>query len=102
MGQSSILVNHGWSTLFVLILVYLLARFVRNFLKLRHIPGPFVAVISDVWRYVHCMRGHTMDEYKLHREYNSPLLRLGPNTVSVSDPTAIKTIYGMSPIYTKV
>lgn len=80
----------------------ILLRFIRNYLKLRHVPGPFLAGITDLWRVVHTLRGATMKEYELHRRYDSPLLRLGPNTVSVSDPTAIRVIYGLNPIFQKV
>lgn len=38
----------------------------------------------------------------MHEKYNSPLLRLGPNTVSISDPEAIRVIYGWKPVLKKV
>lgn len=86
----------------VILVSGLFGRLVHNYLKLRHVPGPFVAAISDLWRVMHTLRGNTMKEYELHRKYNSPILRFGPNTVSVADPTAIKLIYGLNPVLNKV
>jgi hypothetical protein len=40
-------------------------------------------------------------EYTLHRKYNTPLLRLGPNTISVSDSDALRIIYGWKPVFKK-
>jgi len=88
-----------WPTLFLFAFG---ARFLRNYLKLSHIPGPFFAGITDAWRFIHCLRGHSSRQYELHRTYDSHLVRLGPNTVSVSDATAIPIIYGLKPIFNKV
>lgn len=82
--------------------ILLLCRILNNHNKLRQIPGPLLAGWTDLWRYVHCMREQANQEYKLHRKYNSALIRLGPNTVSVSDPKAIPIIYGLKPIFNKV
>jgi hypothetical protein len=82
--------------------ILLLCRILHNHSKLRQIPGPLLAGCTDLWRYVHCIRGHANEEYKLHRKYNSPLIRLGPNTVSVADPRAIPIIYGLKPVFNKV
>ena len=89
----------AWPALIVLALG---ARFLRNYYKLNHIPGPFLARFTDAWRLIHCLRGQSSRQYELHRKYNSHLIRLGPNTVSVSDATAIPIIYGLKPIFNKV
>ncbi|KAL4935106.1 hypothetical protein BDV06DRAFT_217668 [Aspergillus oleicola] len=68
---------------------------------LSHIPGPILASLSDTWIFIHYVRRRGITEFDLHRKYNSPLLRLGPNTISVADPKAIKTIYGWKPILNK-
>jgi hypothetical protein len=85
-----------------LVLLALGARLLRNYSKLNHIPGPFLAGLTDAWRFIHCLRGQSSRQYELHRKYNSHLIRLGPNTVSVSDATAIPIIYGLKPIFNKV
>jgi hypothetical protein len=85
-----------------LVLLALGARFLRNYYKLNHIPGPFLAGLTDFWRFIHCFRGQSSRQYELHRKHDSHLVRLGPNTVSVSDATAIPIIYGLNPIFNKV
>ena len=88
-----------------LILLSLVAlRLIRNRYKtsLYDIPGPFFASLSDLWLLWHCYRGRCYKDYELHREYGSPVLRLGPNTVSVSDPNAVKIIYGWKRVFNKV
>jgi hypothetical protein len=66
------------------------------------IPGPFLASFSNLWLLINCANGKSMEEWKLHRKYKSQLIRLGPSTVSVSDPEAIRIIYGYKPIFLKV
>ena len=87
-----------------LLVVILIAHLTRNRYKpvLRDIPGPFLASLSDLWQLVHCYRGDSRHEYLLHRKYGSPLLRLGPDKISVADPEAIRVIYGYKPVFAKV
>jgi cytochrome P450 len=80
----------------------LVTHLVRNYLKLKHIPGPFLAKFSDLWRW-HSMNnthfyGPTL--MALHEQHGR-LVRIGPNFVSVSDPTAISIVYGTSPVWVK-
>ena len=42
-----------------------------------------------------------MTAIALHKKYG-PLVRIGPNHVSVSDPKAINIIYGLKTGFTKV
>ncbi|KAF9891923.1 hypothetical protein FE257_002886 [Aspergillus nanangensis] len=79
------------------------AKLVHNRLKngLSHIPGPYLASLSDLWLLVHYTRRKGLQERSLHDRYNSPLIRLGPNTVSVADPEAVKIIYGWKPVLQK-
>ena len=87
-----------------LLVVLLLTHLARNRYKpvLRDIPGPFLASLSDLWQLVHCYRGESRHEYRLHRKYGSSLLRLGPNKIAVADPEAIRVIYGYKPVFAKV
>jgi hypothetical protein len=82
----------------------LLARVLHNRYGhgLSKIPGPFCASLSDLWLFVHYYRRRGLTERDIHVSYGSPLVRLGPNTVSVSDPEALKVIYGWKPILRKV
>ena len=38
---------------------------------------------------------------ELHEKFG-PLVRIGPNHVSISDPVALKTVYGFTNIFKKV
>lgn len=83
-------------------LAFLTFRLIRNYLRLRHIPGPFIASLTDLWR----SRAQNSPNFgdrmiELHRQYG-PLVRLGPNFVSVSDPAAVPIIYGNKPVWKKV
>jgi hypothetical protein len=82
----------------------ILARLIYNRLGqgLSKIPGPYLASLSDLWLFVHYYRRNGLKERDIHLKYGSPLVRLGPNTVSVSDPEALKVIYGWKPILRKV
>jgi hypothetical protein len=68
----------------------------------RHIPGPFLASITDFWRVWAVADGtfHTRN-LKLHEKYG-PLVRIAPNVVSVSDPDAMRVIYGLNSGFIKV
>ncbi|KAI1613804.1 cytochrome P450 oxidoreductase [Exophiala viscosa] len=68
---------------------------------LNQIPGPFWASISDLWNFVHVCSGQSTSEYQLHQKYDSPLLRMGPNYVSCSDPESIRVIYGWKRVFKK-
>ena len=87
-----------------LVLIFMITlKLVRNRYQrgLSKIPGPFLASLTDLWLFYHCWCGKSYKDYELHRKYNSPLLRLGPNTISVSDGTAIKIIYDYKRIFPK-
>ncbi|KAL8991777.1 MAG: hypothetical protein Q9169_007657, partial [Polycauliona sp. 2 TL-2023] len=66
---------------------------IKSYLRLRHIPGPFLASLTNLprlsWVYSnHAGHIHTA----LHRR-DGPIVRFGPNMVSVADPAEISTIY---------
>lgn len=79
--------------LFTLLLIsYILYQ--RLLSPLSSIPGPFTASLSRLWMIRHSSAGdmpHVM--IALHRQHGA-LVRTGPNEVSVSDLSAIKSIYG--------
>lgn len=69
---------------------------------LNAVPGPFLAGFSSLWRLVDVWGGSAhWTIVRLHRELG-PLVRTGPKHVSVSDPEAINTIYGVKPRFLKV
>ena len=66
------------------------------------IPGPFLASYTHLWRlFLVWKRRPEVTHIDLHEKYGL-LVRLGPNAVSVSDPEAIKVIYGLGSKYLKV
>jgi cytochrome P450 len=85
-----------FSTLFpiaiALLAIYIATAFIRD--PLSRIPGPLFARFSRLWMVQHSITGdmHTT-MIALHKKHGK-LVRTAPNEVSISDPTAIKTIYG--------
>ncbi|KAK5937341.1 hypothetical protein PMZ80_010347 [Knufia obscura] len=62
------------------------------------IPGPFLAKFTDFHRFFSVYRRSPQNEQNdLHKQYRgrSDLVRLGPNTVSVSGPGYIQQIYAI-------
>lgn len=72
-----------------------LAQVFRSWQRLRHIPGPFWASISDLPRlfWVKTKEAHLIHQ-QLHEKYGE-VVRIGPNTVIFRDPAAIPTVYPM-------
>ncbi|KAK1466630.1 pisatin demethylase [Colletotrichum cuscutae] len=88
----------------ILIVGILAIHLVRNFVRrgVSKIPGPFLAKISNIWRFVDVARGRAHETHiKLHARYGQ-YVRLGPNLVSVQNLEAMKIIYGANKGYRKV
>lgn len=70
--------------------------------SLTKIPGPFLPRFSgwDRIRKVATGNSHQSD-YNMHQVYG-PVIRNGPNRVSISDPSAIAIIYAMNSKFIKV
>ena len=65
-------------------------------------PGPFLASITDWWRFwIVAGRRPEVEHIKLHAKHGD-VVRLGPNSLSFADPKALKTIYGLNKGFTKV
>ncbi|EXJ77316.1 hypothetical protein A1O3_09542 [Capronia epimyces CBS 606.96] len=79
----------------------LLARFVRSYLHLASIPGPFLARFSDLWRFrAQNSPGYSAKLVQLHQKYGY-LVRIGPNHISISDPDAVPVVYSTKPVWVK-
>ncbi|KAL3470530.1 cytochrome P450 [Aspergillus californicus] len=60
---------------------------------LRIFDGPLPAKATNIWRAWQAFDGHIDRKYtQLHRRYGS-VLRVGPNALSISDPSMIRVIY---------
>ncbi|KNG49034.1 cytochrome p450 [Stemphylium lycopersici] len=82
---------------------FLVVQYVLAYLRspLKSIPGPFLAKFSNAWRFLnHYGQTHIETQRKLHEQHGD-VVRLGPNTVSVSDASLIKTIYNIRGTYLK-
>lgn len=86
-----------------LLLTAILFIIIRRYLRLRHIPGPFISSLTDLWTFSKVWRGVRYDEIiqKLHAEYG-PVVRWGPNRVSFASAEAIPEIYGTRNVLPKV
>lgn len=90
-----------WLLFYSVLVLLLVYQVTWTFAKLREVPGPFIAKFTDLWRLLIVWQRHSHDRYlKLHQQYGD-LVRIGPNTVSVSRPDVIQTIYGVQKGYVK-
>ncbi|KAH8203647.1 hypothetical protein TruAng_002177 [Truncatella angustata] len=89
-----------WLHLSVLLIVSLLVKNRFNN-GLQRYPGPFLASITDWWRFwdVYKQRPEVTHQ-KLHAKYGD-VVRLGPNNLSFADPKALKSIYGLNKGFVK-
>lgn len=85
------------------VLVAISIALFSRYYALRHIPGPRLASLTDLWAAWRVFRGeYYMDVVaELHSKYG-PVVRTGPNRVSFASPDAIADIYGTSYVYPKV
>lgn len=91
------------------ILLYIFAAaFILHLLQQRYqaglikIPGPFLASLSNLYRFRLVWLDDVSDRsLRLHRRYG-PLLRLGPKYISASSPESIHAIYRSGTGFQKV
>ncbi|KAJ5833586.1 hypothetical protein N7474_001897 [Penicillium riverlandense] len=71
------------------------------FSPLRSFPGPFSARFTNLWYFNRVRRGQfEHDNIRLHEEYG-PIVRVGPNHYSISDLSAVRTVYGTGSRFAK-
>lgn len=74
-------------------LAYLLLCLVQRYWRLRGIPGPYLASVTDFWRFRIQYFGPILPTLgELHQRHGT-VVRIGPNKVSVSSAKNVKTIY---------
>jgi len=84
--------------------IVLIAQYAIAYLRspLKKLPGPYLAQFTDVWRlWNHYTQTHIETQQALHAKYGN-VVRIGPKTVSVTDPELIKTIYSTRGTFVKV
>lgn len=95
------IVGAHWPTI---LLTAVLGRLVYNKYgnKLNLIPGPYLAGFTDLWRFLDCLVATPhVTHIDLHRRLNSDFVRIGPRTVSISNPSLIPKVYGLNSGFTK-
>lgn len=91
---------HPLALSFSAITLYLFYQYF--FHPLRRYPGPLLAKFTDYWRFqnVRTRKSH-LSRVELHKRYG-PVVRVGPNTLSIADPAYISKIYGPGQGFVKV
>ncbi|KAH6649451.1 cytochrome P450 [Chaetomium tenue] len=83
----------------LLVAVYAIYRFFLD--GLSRIPGPAIAKVTNLWKINAAAQAEMpWRNIALHRKYG-PLVRIGPNMVSVNDPEAYPIINGFRRVFTK-
>lgn len=101
------LLSSTWSTFYahylliataVVLLYLLLNRYQKG---LNKIPGPWLDSVSTIPRMWHVYRGQSQDrDIELHKKYGK-IVRIAPNTLSISDPSVINQLYGITTKFKK-
>jgi len=109
-GAAPILVNDSGSSTFLKVLIasltlkhialiavsLLLVNIIYNifFHPFRHIPGPFLAKFSGLWRNHKQFRGTWHDDILDIHEKFGKVVRIAPDEVSFVDENGLKNLYG--------
>jgi hypothetical protein len=96
----TLLLEYWPAALAIAFVAYLLKNYFNH--GLNKYPGPFLASLTDWWRFVDVYRRRPeVTHLKLHAKHGD-VVRLGPNALSFADPKALKSIYGLNKGYVKV
>lgn len=87
-----------------LIIAPFLLRLLFSYLNspLRSFPGPFWAQFTDLWRVLDYWRCTQIQTHQQLHERLGPAVRIGPNMISLSDPSLLKTVYSTGGDFVKV
>lgn len=71
-----------------------IVSYIRDTKKLRQFPSPSYAALSSIWRITQNINGrHYLAVHSAHQQLGTHV-RIAPNHVSISDPSAMHDIYG--------
>ncbi|KAI4858685.1 cytochrome P450 oxidoreductase [Hypoxylon rubiginosum] len=91
--------EHWYVVLPAALLVYFLFQRYRH--GLNRIPGPLIRSISPIPRLVSAFKGRSHeDDIRLHQKYGQ-IVRIAPNSFSISDPAEINQLYGLGTKFLK-
>jgi hypothetical protein len=86
--------TYTWMLTAVVALLFIIASYRLLFHPLAHVPGPFLAKLTGLWRDAGYRRGKWHDEIlQIHKRYGR-VVRIAPNEVSIVDEWAMKNLYG--------
>lgn len=93
---SQALFQHGILAVVVVLVAVALVSIIYlvNYHPISHVPGPFLAKVSPILLYAVCylgIEGRVLRQY--HQQYNTKVLRIAPNSLSISDADAVREIY---------
>ncbi|ERT00228.1 hypothetical protein HMPREF1624_03599 [Sporothrix schenckii ATCC 58251] len=88
------LLDHWVSVVVASVLAYLANN--RYGQGINKYPGPFLASLTDWWRFYDVYKQRPERTQRRLHDKLGPVVRLGPNTLTFSDPKALKTIYGLN------
>ena len=84
------------ASIFIIILIF------KSYSRLSHVPGPILSGLTNLPRFLWVLSYKAHEKHiRQHRKYG-PIVRFGPNMVSVGDPAEISTIYKFSRPWIKV
>ncbi|GIC91338.1 uncharacterized protein Aud_007781 [Aspergillus udagawae] len=81
--------------------LYAFYRAFQSFVRLSHVPGPFIAKFTNLQRVWWVKSGRAHEYHRQMHERYGKLVRFGPNMVSISDPGAMSIVYPNRPGFQK-
>lgn len=92
--MNAMILPSGWVTLGLAVVYVMKKLWTRQYAKLDSIPGPWLARKTKLWM-VQQQRGLNRQwaDIAIHEKYG-PVVRIAPNEVMVSSPSAFRAIYG--------
>ncbi|KAL3473205.1 cytochrome P450 [Aspergillus californicus] len=90
MGLSTLLTPKA---ILLFVVGYAAVHVFRVYWRLRHVPGPFWAKFTNIQRVSWVQTGHAHTIHQAVHEQYGDVARLGPNMVSLADPSLIPTLY---------
>lgn len=86
----------------VAVVLYLVRYVCGLYLHLQNVPGPLFAKFTNLQRVWWVKSGRAHEYHRQMHAVYGPVVRFGPNMVSISDPRAIPVIYPSRPGFPKV
>jgi hypothetical protein len=89
--------------LVIILAAAIVATIARNYFNkgFNKYPGPLLASFTDAWRFWSVHRGKSHLNLRRLHDQHGDVVRLGPNSLSFSNPEALKAIYSLNNRLTK-